>query len=71
MTDKELITRLKNILIQFDCAIDWGQDCMLYAMVEWERKHGEMWRTDEHNAIDAKRNLHDLIQQLEHEGRTQ
>lgn len=71
MTDKELITRLKSLLIQFDHAIDWGQDCMLYAMVEWERKHGEIWRMDEHHAIEAKRELSDLIRQLEHEGRIQ
>lgn len=71
MNDKELIIRLKAIHIQFDGAIDWGQDCMSYAMSWWEYKYGEMWRADEHNAIEAKRDLHDLIQQLEHEGRTQ
>lgn len=71
MTDKELIIRLKKILIQFDNTIDWGQDCMRFAMAECDRiEYGELWRSDEAYAIEAKRDLHDLIQQLKHEGRS-
>jgi len=70
ITDKELIDRLKNIYIEFDNAIHWGKDCMISSMVKSDSETGKIGKADEIKAIEARRELINLIKQLENEGRS-
>ena len=64
MKQEKLLKRLEAVLAGLDSAIDWGQDCMTYALQSWEYKYGEEWRSDELKAIAAKKELIDIIAEL-------
>lgn len=55
---------LEEIWKAFDDAVDWGQDCMGYALQGWDWKYGEYWRDQEARAIEAKRELKNIIIEL-------
>ena len=57
--------RLETIWKAFDDAVDWGQDCMGYALQGWDWKYGDYWRKQEAEAIAAKVELKNLIVELQ------
>ena len=59
-----LIDRLEEVWEAFDSTVDWGQDCMGYAMPQWGWKYGDSWREDEAKAIAGKVELKNIIIEL-------
>lgn len=67
MKTEDLIQTLKEVAIGMEETIEWGNDCMNYAMPSWHWKYGYEWEKDKANSEVTLDKLKNLIAELESE----
>lgn len=67
MKTEYVINQLKEISAGMENAIEWGNDCMNYAMEQWSWKYGYEWEKDKANSEAVLDKLKSLISELEAE----
>jgi len=67
MKTESIINQLKEISIGMEETLEWGNDCMNYAMTSWSWKYGDGWEKDKANSEAIMGKLVRLIEELEAE----